>query len=92
MSRSYRKAIIKDKPKNYKISQFANRIIRRVESGYVRSILSLADMESYNIPSRVEIFNAYDYCDYRFVPEYKYSNKDKSEQNNIDHVNKLRRK
>lgn len=54
MSRSYRKAIIKDKPKNYKISQFANRIIRRVESGYVRDILSLTDIETYNIPSRAE--------------------------------------
>lgn len=92
MSRSYRKAIVKDKPKNYKISQFANRIIRRVEGGYVRSILSLADMETYNIPSRAEIFNAYDYCDYRFVPEYRYSNKEKSEQDNIDYVNKWRRK
>lgn len=92
MSRSYRKAIIKDKPKNYKISQFANRIIRRVERGYVKNILFLSDMETYNIPSRSEIFNAYDYCDYRFVPEYRYSNKEKSEQDNIDYVNKWRRK
>lgn len=92
MSRSYRKAIIKDKSKNYKISQFANRIIRRVENGYVRDILSLEDMESYNIPDRSEIFNDYDYCDYRFVPEYRYSNKEKLDQDNIDHVNKIRRK
>ena len=94
MSRSYRKAIVKDKPKHYKMSSFANRIIRRVERGCVRSILSLADMDSYYVPSRAVIFKDYDYCDSHFFPkvEYLYSNKQKSDPDNIDHVNKWRRK
>lgn len=92
MSRSYRRAIIKDKPKNYKISQFANRIIRRVQKGYVRNITNLSDMEDYIIPNHHEIFNDYDYCDYIFTPEYWYSNKDGLKPDNIEHQKKWRRK
>ena len=78
MSRSYRKAIIKDKPSHYKISQFANKIIRRVQKYFVRNIANLSDMEDYNIPNHHEIFNDYDYCDYRFTPEYDYKGKNKT--------------
>lgn len=92
MSRSYRKAIVKDKPKNYKISQFANRIISRVQKYFVRNIANLSDIEDYNIPNHNEIFNDYDYCDYKFIPEYIYSNKDGLKPDNIEHQNKWRRK
>lgn len=92
MSRSYRKAIIKDKPSHYKISQFANRIIRRVQKGYVREISKLSDMDDYIIPNHHEIFNDWDYCDYIFVPEYQYSNKNGLKPDNIEHQKKWRRK
>lgn len=78
MSRSYRKAIFKDKHRNYKISQFANRIIRRVQKCFVRNIANLSDIEDYNIPNNHEIFNDYDYCDYRFTPECDYKGKNKT--------------
>lgn len=91
MSRSYRKAIFKDKRKNYKISQFANRIIRRVQKGYVRDIPKLSDIEVYNIPNHHEIFNDYEYCDYRFTPEYDYKGKNKTRDVLISQ-SKLRRK
>lgn len=86
MSRSYRKAIIKEKDKTY------FRKIRRICNSYIRDIVNFSDMEDCLIPKRQEIFKDYDYCDYRFNIEYRYSNKEKSEQDNIDHVNKWRRK
>lgn len=75
MSRSYRKAIIKDKPKNYNISRPYHRTVRRVQNLYVRNIPNLSDIDEYVIPSEKEIFNDWDYCDYMLVPEYWYSKK-----------------
>ena len=49
-------------------------------------------MEDYIIPNHHEIFNDYDYCDYKFIPEYRYSNKDGLKPDNIEHLNKWRRK
>ena len=86
MSRSYRKAIIKDKDRTY------FRKIRRICNSYIRGVVNFLDMEDYLIPKRQEIFNDYNYCDHRYNIEYGYSNKEKSKQDNIDHVNKWRRK
>lgn len=75
MSRSYRKAVLKDRPRNYKISQFANRIIRRVQGCCVRGIALLTDIEAYSIPDAHSIFSDYNYCDYKFVLQFNSSPK-----------------
>ena len=92
MSKSYRKAIIKDKPKNYNISRFYHRTVRRVQNQSIRNIPNLSDIDEYVIPREKEIFNDWNYCDYRFVPEYWYSNKEKLKQENVNHIKKWRRK
>lgn len=61
MSRSYRKAIIKDRPKNYKKSSMYWRVIRHSINNTIRSC---KDLSSLDIPNPKSIYNDYDYCDY----------------------------
>lgn len=91
MSRSYRKAIIKDSSlrRNRRMYLLINRIIRRREKSY----MYLLDTDDSYIPDRKHLFNIWNYFDNsRFNIEHLYSNKQKLEQDNIDHINKYRRK
>lgn len=63
MSRSRRKPIIKDRPRNKKKSTLYWRIVRRVINGKVR-ILKDNPIEEGQLPEPKEIVNDYDYCDW----------------------------
>ena len=64
MSRSRRKPIVKDRPRNDKKSSLYWRIVRRVINGKVRQ-LSKTDEDETSLPEPKEIVNDYDYCDYK---------------------------
>jgi len=82
MSKSYRKAFVKDKPRNYKRTGEYWRRVRRVQNQRLYQ-----DLDDENIPSPKSIVNDYDYCDYVFNLEYG-----KSKKLDVEHVNKYRRK
>lgn len=63
MSRSRRKPIIKDRPRNDKKSSLYWRIVRRVINSKVREILKTD--EEMDLPEPKEIVNDYDYSDYK---------------------------
>lgn len=65
MSRSKRKSIIKDRPRNDKKSSLYWRVVRRVTKNKVRVISKEEDGEAI-IKDPKEIVNDYDYSDYRF--------------------------
>lgn len=67
MSRSYRKAIIKDRSRNYKKSTLYWRTVRHSTNNTIRSC---KDLESLEIPHPRSIYNDYDYCDY--VIDYEH--------------------
>lgn len=83
MSRSTRKAIIKDRPRNNKKSTLYWRKIRRIINSKVRN-----NIDDNVIPVPKEIVNDYDYCDYIMDYEHIY---EKNEKNN-EYTKKLRRK
>ena len=65
MSRSYKKhAFLKDRPRNYKISSFYWKIVRHVTNQKVKN------GEEF-LPLPQEIFNDYNYCDYRWIKKDK---------------------
>lgn len=64
MSRSKKRPIIKDGPRNYKKSSSYWRPVRRVMNQTVRGLDDLTEEE--NIPDPQEIINDYDYSDYKF--------------------------
>jgi len=64
MSRSRRKPIVKDRPRNEKKSSLYWRIVRRVINGKVRQ-MSKTDEDETTLPEPKEIVNDYDYCDYK---------------------------
>lgn len=64
MSRSRKKPIIKDAPRNYKKSSAYWRTIRRVIKKKVKYLNEALDDEQLPIPQ--EIVNDYDYSDYKF--------------------------
>lgn len=64
MSRSRRKPIVKDRPRNEKKSTLYWRIVRRVTNGKVKDILKSPD-DNLPLPEPQEIVNDYDYCDYK---------------------------
>lgn len=61
MSRSYKKAVIKDKP----VNKTYNRSIKRTQRREVNVIKSLIDPEDYDITDHKIIVNDYDICDYK---------------------------
>lgn len=63
MSRSYRKDIIKDKPRNYKASTMYWRRVRRTWNIEVKKIHTQEEIE---ISSSKNLVNDYDYSDYLF--------------------------
>lgn len=67
MSRSYKLAIIKDCPRNYKKS---SHYWRRVRSSQKNSIRSCRDLDELEIPPAKSIVNDYDYCDYKINYEF----------------------
>lgn len=64
MSRSRRKPIIKDRPRNAKKSSLYWRVVRRVINDKVRQLFSNPDKEP-DLPEPKEIVNDYDYCDFK---------------------------
>lgn len=62
MSRSRKKPILKDRPRNIKKSSLYWRTVRRVIKDRVRYYQDSIDDE--NLPLPEEIVNDYDYCDY----------------------------
>jgi hypothetical protein len=62
MSRSRKKPILKDRPRNIKKSSLYWRTVRRVIKDRVRYHQESLDDE--NLPLPEEIVNDYDYCDY----------------------------
>lgn len=64
MSRSRKKPIIKDRPRNYKKSSNYWRTIRRVTKDKIRFLQET--LEEKIIIDPKEIINDYDYSDYRF--------------------------
>ncbi len=63
MSRSRRKPIIKDKPRNEKSGAKYWRAVRRVTKNKVSFLKE--ELEDNQIPDPKEIVNDYDYSDYR---------------------------
>ena len=73
MSRSKRKPIIKDRPRNYKKSTMYWRMVRRRQKIETNQIKNQDEIEITNPKS---IVNDYDYCDYIFLDcEEKYTRK-----------------
>jgi hypothetical protein len=64
MSRSKRKPIVKDGPRNYKKSSAYWRTVRRVTKEKVKYLNE--ELEDNILPDPQEIVNDYDYSDYRF--------------------------
>ncbi len=58
MSKSKRKPVIKEKPRNYKASSYYRRV-RRIIKQKVKQMDEI-------LPEAQEIVNDYDYCDYKF--------------------------
>ena len=87
MSRSYKKAIIKDRPRNYKKSSKYWRTVRRCQKQAVNAFK--------DIPEPKTIVNDYDYSDYKFDYEYSSPNFTFREGNQIKndkYATKARRK
>lgn len=95
MSRSRKKAIIKDKPRNKKRTSI---YWRRVRSVIKNKIRSCRDFENLEIPNSKSIVNDYDYCDYVIDyeydrrPGYFWNNDLESDEDMIRRWNKYRRK
>ena len=68
MSRSRKKAIIKDKPRNYKASAF---YWRRIRSRLKNILKSCKNFENLELPNPKTLISDYDYCDYSIDYEYR---------------------
>ena len=62
MSRSYKQAVIKDSPRNFKKSQIYWRTIRRVINYTIRKFRN--NLDEMILPKEKSIVNDYDYSDY----------------------------
>ena len=91
MGKSYRKAIIKEHPRNFKASTPYNRKVRRINNQITRDYdLEFVEDDTKStdivLKNPKEIYNDYDYSDYKFDYEHEYSEKDE------EHRKKLKRK
>jgi hypothetical protein len=68
MSRSYKKAIIKDRPRNYKKSTSYWKGTRSTINNVVKQLKYDPTLE---IPNEKTLINDYDYSDYSFNYEYQ---------------------
>jgi hypothetical protein len=90
MSRSRRKPIVKDRPRNDKKSSLYWRIVRRVINGKVRQ-LSKTDVDETSLPEPKEIVNDYDYCDYKI--DYRDPSWDNAKTERVkEYIEKQKRK
>lgn len=69
MSRSYKKPILQDRPRNYKISSYYWRPIRRIWKQIINKFMDnpIEDIQvkkEITLPDPKEIINDYDYCDW----------------------------
>jgi hypothetical protein len=77
MSRSRKKNIIKDRPRNQKKSAIYWRTVRRVQNQKVKSLV--LDPENVQIPEPKIIVNDYTRCDY--IIDFRFSSdKDKKKK------------
>lgn len=85
MSRSRRKPIIKDRPRNAKKSSLYWRVVRRVINDKVRQIKSNPEKD-LSLPEPKNIVNDYDYSD------YKIDYRDSGWQDVSEYIEKQKRK
>ena len=92
MGKSYRKAIIKEHPRNFKASTPYNRKVRRINNQITRDFYpefdNMDDTTEIEIVLKnpKEIYNDYDYSDYKFDYEHENYNVDD------EYVKKIKRK
>ena len=67
MSRSYKLAIVKDRPRNAKKSSLYWRQVRSTQNNVIRSC---RDFEELEIPNAKTIVDDYNYCDYKIDYEF----------------------
>lgn len=79
MSRSRKKPIIKDAPRNYKKSTLYWRRIRSVVNQKVRGFIN-GQREDDTLPIPKEIVNDYDYCDYKIDYRKGWAKNDKNKE------------
>lgn len=68
MSRSRKKAIIKDRPR--KKTNIYHKTIRSATNQVVRELAKLEEPDELEIPSPKNIINDYNYCDWIFDAEH----------------------
>lgn len=76
MSRSRRKPIVKDRPRNEKKSSIYHRTVRRVTNEKIRYLNE--DVDDEILPDPKEIVNDYDYSDYKF--DFRFNDDENSEK------------
>lgn len=69
MSRSFKKPILKDKPRNNKRTSMYWRKVRRSTNNKLRTYIyhigsNLQDIDEPSLPQPREVVNDYDYCDW----------------------------
>lgn len=90
MSRSKRKAFIKDKPRNVNRAAMYWRPIRSAINNAIRSC---KDLEELELPDPKNIINDYTYCDYSWNLEYgNWGNSRITKEENEEDRKKYRRK
>lgn len=90
MSRSRRKPIVKDRPRNDKKSSLYWRVVRRVINDKVRQITKSPE-EDVELPEPKEIVNDYDYCDYKI--DYRDPSWDNAKTEHVkQYIEKQKRK
>ena len=95
MSRSYKKAIWKEKSFG---NNLYNRITRRSINNSVKNNLLLNDLDEFEVVDRKNVINNYTRCDQIVDYEYHKSlnygrlKRDKFDESTIEYKNKLRRK
>lgn len=88
MSRSRKKAIVKDK----RLKQYS-KIIRRSQNQIIKDSIKLEDLFLLEIPNPKTIINDYDYSDYRFDCEYKRTpNVLRLRREDKEYIKKIKRK
>jgi hypothetical protein len=80
MSRSRKKPIAKDRPRNYKKSTIYWRRVRRTISSVVNSMKKYVNPDDVLIPDEKTIMNDYDYSDYCFWFEKHWKGYEKSKR------------
>ena len=91
MSRSTRKAIIKDRPRNGKKSSLYWRSVRSTQNNAIKSCRNFEELE---IPNEKTIINDYNYCDYiidhefdRYISRYQTREDNEKDRKKYSRIN-----